>query len=70
MKGGKFTEERISGETVYAGSFFEVHRDTVRLPDGTPAMRDYIRHPGAVAIVALTDEGTVVLERQHAPAAP
>jgi len=65
LKGGKLTEERISGETVYSGSFLEVHRDLVRLPDGAQAVRDYIRHPGAVAIVALTDEGGVVLERQH-----
>ena len=61
----KFTEQRISGEVVYAGTFFEVHRDLVRLPDGAQAVRDYIRHPGAVAIVALTAEGAVVLERQH-----
>ena len=61
----KFTEERISGEVVYSGNFIEVHRDVVRLPDGTQATRDYIRHPGAVAIVALTDEGSVVLERQY-----
>ena len=61
----KFKEERISGEVVYAGGFLEIHRDVVRLPDGTQAARDYIRHPGAVGIVALTDEGHVVLERQY-----
>jgi ADP-ribose pyrophosphatase len=65
LKGGKLTEERISGETVYAGSFLEVHRDLVRLPDGTQAVRDCIRHPGAVAIVALTGGGEVILERQY-----
>jgi ADP-ribose pyrophosphatase len=61
----KFKEERISGEVVYAGKFLEVHRDLVRLPDGTQAVRDYIKHPGAVAIVALTGDGKVILERQH-----
>jgi ADP-ribose pyrophosphatase len=65
LKGGKLTEERISGEVAYAGTFFELHRDVVRLPDGAQAVRDYIRHPGAVAIVALTAEGKVILERQH-----
>ncbi len=65
MTSSKFTEEKISGEVVYAGNFIEVHRDVVRLPDGTQATRDYIRHPGAVAIVALTDENHVVLERQY-----
>jgi ADP-ribose pyrophosphatase len=61
----KFREERISGEVVYAGKFFKVYKDVVRLPDGTQGMRDYLRHPGAVAIVALTAEGHVVLERQY-----
>ena len=60
-----FEEKRISGEIVYAGNFIEVHRDVVRLPDGSQATRDYIRHPGAVAIVALTEAGEVVLERQY-----
>lgn len=61
----KFKEERISGEVVYAGKFFKVYKDLVRLPDGTQAVRDYLRHPGAVAIVALTEAGKVVLERQY-----
>jgi ADP-ribose pyrophosphatase len=65
LKGSKLTEERISGEVAYTGTFFELHRDRVRLPDGRQAMRDYIRHPGAVAIVAIDGEGRVVLERQH-----
>ena len=42
----------------------EVHRDQVRLPDGTQAVREYIRHPGAVAIVPLFDDGRILLERQ------
>jgi ADP-ribose pyrophosphatase len=42
----------------------EVHRDQVRLPDGSEAAREYIRHPGAVAIVALFEDGSVLLERQ------
>jgi ADP-ribose pyrophosphatase len=50
----KLTEERISGVVLHAGNFFELHRDVVRLPDGSQAVRDYLRHPGAVAIVALT----------------
>jgi ADP-ribose pyrophosphatase len=41
-----------------------VHHDRVRLPDGSEAGREYIRHPGAVAIVPLFDDGKVLLERQ------
>jgi len=57
-------EERISGEDVYNGIFLHMKRDQVRLPDGSLAIREYLIHPGAVAILALLDDGRVVLERQ------
>lgn len=55
----------MSGGRVFDGKLLKVHRDTVRLPDGTTGSREYIRHPGAVAIVALFDDGRVLLERQY-----
>ena len=58
------TEHRISTEQVFDGALLKVHRDTVRLPDGSTGGREYIRHPGAVAIVPLFDDGRVLLERQ------
>ena len=58
------TEHFIAGEVVFDGKLLKVHRDEVRLPDGTRGVREYIRHPGAVAVVALFDDGTVLLERQ------
>lgn len=57
-------ETRIEGETVYQGNFLQVERDLVRLPDGKTASREFIRHPGAVVIMPLFDDGTVLLERQ------
>jgi ADP-ribose diphosphatase len=54
----------VSGGLVLDGNLLKVHRDTVRLPDGTLGQREYIRHPGAVAVVALFDDGKVLLERQ------
>jgi ADP-ribose pyrophosphatase len=63
-KASELTEHFVAGERVYDGGLLKVHRDTVRLPDGTQAYREYIRHPGAVAVVALFDDGTVLLERQ------
>ena len=65
MSGGKLKEEKVSGAVVYAGVFIELHKDVVRLPDGKQTAREYVRHPGAVAIVALTAAGEVVLERQY-----
>ncbi len=58
-------EQRLGGETLYAGGFVELHRDLVRLPDGQQATREYIVHPGAVAVVPLLDDGRIVLVRQY-----
>jgi len=58
------TEHFISGERVYDGVLLKVQRDVVRLPDGSQGTREYIRHPGAVAIVPVFDDGRVLLERQ------
>ncbi len=61
---GHLVEQQVGREEPFAGNFLKVVRDTVRLPDGGRATREYIRHPGAVCIVGLTDDGQVVLERQ------
>ena len=58
-------ETRIDGETVYDGGFLKVARDRVTLPDGKITKREYIRHPGAVVVLALFDDNTVLLERQY-----
>ena len=57
-------ETRIGGELAYDGSFLKVTRDSVSLPDGAQTHREFIRHPGAVVILPLFDDGTVLLERQ------
>lgn len=57
-------ESRINTEIAYEGDFLQVQRDAVRLPDGKPTIREYIKHPGAVVILPLFDDGTVLLERQ------
>ncbi len=57
-------EDTVSSEQVFKGHFLDVRRDTVRLPDGHLATREYIVHPGAVMIVPLLDDGRVVVERQ------
>ncbi len=58
------TETRIDGQTVYSGSFFCIEKDQVRLPDGTSAFREFMRHPGATAVIPLFEDGTVLVERQ------
>jgi len=58
-------ETRRLGERVYEGALLDVRRDTVTLPDGGTAIREYIVHPGAVLIVPVLPDGTLVVERQH-----
>ena len=58
-------EKPLSEDTVWVGRIFDVNRLRVSLPDGRTALRDVVRHPGAVAIVALTDEGRICLVRQY-----
>ena len=57
-------ETRIDGETAFEGRFLKVSRDRIRLPDGSTTHREFIRHPGAVVILPLLDDGRVLLERQ------
>lgn len=59
------TEQMLDSELVYQGGFLKVQRDRVRLPDGSESFREFIRHPGAAAILALTDDNRLVLERQY-----
>ena len=56
-------------EQLLKGNFLHVVRDTVRLPDGKSATREYVKHMGAVAVVPLLDDGRIVLERQYRHAA-
>lgn len=59
------TEHATAREELLKGHFLHVVRDTVRLPDGGSATREYVLHPGAVAVVPLTGDGRIVLERQY-----
>lgn len=60
-----FTERRLSSRTVYRGRLLHVLEDGVRVADGRLARREYVRHPGAVAMVPFLDSRTVVLVRQY-----
>lgn len=57
-------ETSLHSETVLMGRFLHVRRDTVQLPDGQQATREYVVHPGAVMVIPLLDDGRVLLERQ------
>jgi ADP-ribose pyrophosphatase len=57
-------ETLVASEPVWQGRFLDVRRDTVSLPSGTEATREYIVHPGAVMVVPILDDGRLVMERQ------
>lgn len=61
-------EEQLASVELFKGYFLHAFRDTVALPDGATATREYVVHPGAVMIIPLVEEASgeikVVLERQ------
>ncbi|MGH8850144.1 MAG: NUDIX domain-containing protein [Casimicrobiaceae bacterium] len=54
----------LDSEDVFRGRLLHVKRDTVRLPDGAAATREYIVHPGAVMIMPRLPDGNLLFERQ------
>lgn len=60
----ELTEKQIDSNLMYDGNFITVRKDKVLLPDGSTSTREYITHPGAVAVLALLDNGKLVMERQ------
>jgi ADP-ribose pyrophosphatase len=63
-KTGHLREAPLHSRLAYPGGLLEVHRDVVRCPDGHVTYREFVRHPGAVMIIALLDPDHVILERQ------
>ncbi len=59
------TEKQLDSALMYGGDFIEVRKDSVLLPDGSTSSREYITHPGAVAVLAMLDNGKLVMERQY-----
>lgn len=57
-------ETRLNSALMYDGDFIQVRKDDVLLPDGKVSTREYITHPGAVAVLAMLDNGNLVMERQ------
>src|SRR4051812_25715768 len=52
-------------ETRFTGPMFSIVTDEVAMPEGTTAKRDFMRHVGAVGVVAIDADGRVVLVRQY-----
>ncbi|MBP3293256.1 MAG: NUDIX hydrolase [Clostridia bacterium] len=58
-------EKQTASDLLYDGKVVTLYKDTVELPDGASAIREYVKHIGAVCVVPVTDNGEVILERQY-----
>lgn len=60
----RLEEKRTDGKTVFDGEILHVVKDDITLPNGNAATREVIRHVGAIAIVGVTEDKKIVMERQ------
>lgn len=57
-------EETVQSSSVFKGALLKVYRDTIRLPDRSMSIREWIDHPGASAVIPLFDDRSTILVRQ------
>ena len=61
----KYEEKTMKTEKIYEGKILNLRIDTVELPDKKYSKREIVEHPGAVAIIALTENNEIVLVKQY-----
>jgi ADP-ribose pyrophosphatase len=61
----KFEEKTLSSQTIYEGKIISLRLDEVELPDGNRAKRELVQHPGAVALIPISNEGKIILVKQY-----
>ena len=59
------TEKTVAQEYFFHGHVINMRRDDIELPNGKPATREVVEHPGGVCIAALTDEKELLFVRQY-----
>ena len=68
-KGDSLEEKTLSSNYIYQGKIINLRQDKVKLPDGRETIREIVEHPGAVVVLALTDDNKVIMIRQFRKAA-
>ena len=58
-------EEELESTQLYRGRLLDVRLDRVRLPDGSEATREYVKHQGAAVVIPVLDNGALLFERQY-----
>ncbi|WP_067836703.1 NUDIX domain-containing protein [Amphibacillus sediminis] len=61
----KYEEKTISSETIFSGHIIDVKVDKVELPNGKTSTRELVKHPGAVAVIAVTADNKLVMVEQY-----
>ena len=57
--------ERIGRELIHKGAIIDYYQDTIKIPNGNIAKWDYIKHKGAAAVVAVKNDGKLLMVRQY-----
>ncbi|GAF12081.1 LOW QUALITY PROTEIN: ADP-ribose pyrophosphatase [Bacillus sp. JCM 19045] len=60
-----FEEKTLESKMIYKGKVIQLELEQVELPDGKQSTRELVRHPGAVAVIATTEEGKIILVEQY-----
>lgn len=61
----KFEEKTVMSQPIFQGRVISLKVDDVQLPNGATAKREIVNHPGAVAVIAFTAEGKLVVVEQY-----
>ena len=61
----KFYEKTMKTKHIFNGNIINVQVDEVELPDGNFSTREIVKHPGAVAIIPVTDDGKIIFVEQY-----
>lgn len=61
----KYEEKTVKTERIFSGKVISLQVEDVLLPNGSTSKREIVRHPGAVGIIALTEDGKMVMVEQY-----
>ncbi|RHW41180.1 NUDIX hydrolase [Neobacillus notoginsengisoli] len=61
----RLEEKTISSKEIFNGKIISVRVDDVELPNGKTSKREIVKHPGAVAVIAVTDDNKIILVEQY-----
>lgn len=57
--------ERLNRELIHKGAIIDYYQDTIKIPNGNIAKWDFIKHKGAAAVVAVKEDGKLLMVRQY-----